>query len=535
MSQQQAPVLHPNVAQARQALLQFDPTTAARLCRERMAQEPRDANARLTLSDAQLLNGDFEGAVQTLKAAIEKFPGQAIIHFKLGQAYFREGLATEALEQADAALRLHPDLDAAVSLKASTMLRQGKDAKVRKILAPHIRAETPPPWTGPVIMRTLHRLDEYETAVEFSGRFASLYGEDQQHRAQYRGVMFERARALERLDRYDEAFEAATTANTVFPSAIDRSLEHRRLLAIEQMTTRERLANYPKAEVSGDDPPIVFIIGMPRSGSTLLERMLDAHPDVSGLDEDSSIHRVLYGMHQLAADPATTGQYPAGMSRWTPAMVAEAREDALRTMRLRSGPGRIWVNKNLGNAQHIAAISLLFPEARFLLTRRNPADTCLSCWMEPLGLPGSGNAWAADLVEAGWYHRRLDLSVERQREASDVRLMDVVYEDLVDDQEATIRKVLEFIGLEWNDSVLSFHQSKKVVRTLSFDQVNKPVYRKSVDRAARYGERLDPLRAILAADPLSDIPAPPPPPEGQQQVVQLPPVPRRRRRSGPTA
>ena len=130
--------------------------------------------------------------------------------------------------------------------------------------------------------------------------------------------------------------------------------------------------------------------------------------------------------------------------------------------------------------------------------RRDPVDTCLSAWMEPLG--GTGTGYASRLEDLGWYHRRFDAIVDHWRAVTDLPILELHYEHLVADQRAATESLLTHAGLPWDGACLEFHRVKRVEQTLSFDQVRRPLSSGSVGRAERFGERLAPLRAALAAD-----------------------------------
>lgn len=485
------PRIHPLVQQARAALYRGNPAAAAQLCQQRLDETPRDANARLTLSDAQLMVGRTEDAIESLRTAARHVPNDPMVHIKMAQAMYREGRLGEALDACDQAIKLQPRLDAAIAMKGQVLSRQGKHTRAIKVLKPGLDAASPAPWYGLPVMQSLIALERYDDAEAFGQRYVAAHEDKPQ---QLREVLFELARVRERLDRPDEAFETADRANSVLPPAWDRSAETVRLNELQSSQTRDALAAMPTADVPADAPPVVLIVGMPRSGSTLVERILHAHPDATGIGEHPAIHRVLYALH--GGEDPTSVPYPAALASMTPAQVAAARDSMLHAMRLAGGRGRVVVNKNLGNILHLGALSRIIPEIRVVRTVRDPLDTCLSCWMEPLGM--AGTAYASSFEDLAWYHHRLEGFAAHWRDHLDVPMLDLSYESLVADPEAGVRSLLEFVGLPWNDACMKFHEVKRVERTLSFDQVTKPMYTTSVKRAEKFGERLDPLRTALA-------------------------------------
>lgn len=485
--------IHPLVTQARAAVAAGNLQAAARAVQQRLAETPGDVNARLTLADIQLAAGHPAEAIATMRQAIRAVPDNPLMHVKLGHMLVRESRWPEALDAADRALKLDPACTPAVAVKCTVFERQDKYAKAERLLSRELRAERPHPDIGPTAMRILVHAGRTDDAIAFAERF------EQAHSAESRSlreVRFERARAHERAGDVDAAVAAAERANRTAAPPYDRAAEAARLDAIVAATGRAAMDAMPAAPLVGDEPPIVFIVGMPRSGSTLIERILHAHPDATGIGEDPTIHRAAYGLHLRGPGWAP---YPDCLALLTQDVVAEARAEALTAMRTRGGRGRVIVNKGLGNALHLGLVSRLFPEARIIHARRDPVDTCLSCWMEPLG--GGGTAYAGRLEDLGWYHRRLESMMDHWRSVTDLPILDVHYESLVADQHGITEAILDHAGLAWNDACLEFHRVKRVEQTLSFDQVRRPLYDSSVGRAARFGAHLDPLRAALAETP----------------------------------
>jgi tetratricopeptide (TPR) repeat protein len=484
--------VHPLVRRARAALAQGHLQIAATLVQQRLEEFSGDANALMTLADIQLVSGHGSAAIETMRQAVRRVEGNPLLHAKLAHMLLRESRWTDALDAADRALKLDPACMPAIAVKCTVFERQDRYAKAERLLAPHIAADRPNADIGPTAMRVLLHAGRLEEAVAFADRYERSHPEDTRT---LREVRFELARAHERGGDLDAAFAAVEQANRTAAPRWDRAAEAARFDAITAATPRAAMDAMPVADPGDDAPPIVFIVGMPRSGGTLLERILHAHPDASGIGEDPAIHRVAYGLHRHLGGGSP---YPASLAMLTAEAVAAVRGEALAEMRKRSGRGRVIVSKALGNALHLGLISRLFPEARVVHARRDAMDTCLSGWMEPLGGPGSG--YASRLEDLGWYHRRLDAMLEHWRHVTDLPILDVQYEHLVADQRAVTESLLAHAGLPWNDACLEFHRVKRVEQTLSFDQVRRPLYGGSVGRAARYGERLDPLRAALAGE-----------------------------------
>ncbi len=248
----------------------------------------------------------------------------------------------------------------------------------------------------------------------------------------------------------------------------------------------------PSAEAS--ELP-VFIVSMPRSGSTLVERIIHSHPQCFGAGEVPYLHNI---SRELSGRLHTDVRYPMCMTAATQEQIDIAAAEYLKTIKRLSPRAARITNKELRNYMHMGFAHALLPKARFIHVWRDPMDVCLSCYMERLA-PGEA-PFTSDLRNLGLYFREYVRLFRHWRQVLGADLLEINYEDLVSDQEAVSRRIIEFLDLPWDDACLEFHQSRRFDRTLSFDQVRRPMYRSSVGRGDRFGAVLDPLREALGPD-----------------------------------
>ena len=288
------------------------------------------------------------------------------------------------------------------------------------------------------------------------------------------------------LGRDDDAWTAYDAANRL----------QRRSIAYDEGAALGLLAriagSFPAgllAAPPGDPTPgPVFIIGLPRSGSTLAERMLGGHPAVRALGESNAF--------ALARAEALGGRVPF------PEGAAGLGAEELRRLgevyrrRTGTGPGLRAVNKMLGNFAYAGFIRLAMPGARFIHVARDPMDNCLSCYFE---LFAQGHPYCYDLGELGRFRRAHDRLMAHWREAlPEGVLLEASYERLVEAPEAEARRMLAHLGLDWDPACLAFARREGAVRTASVAQVRQPLYRSSVGRWRRWEQRLGPLKNALA-------------------------------------
>lgn len=236
----------------------------------------------------------------------------------------------------------------------------------------------------------------------------------------------------------------------------------------------------------------VFIVGMPRSGTTLIEQIVSSHPQVMGAGELSALRFVIEG----------SGRFPDGIPEMADDAAARhfqqlGRDYLSRITPLAQARARL-VDKMPGNFLYAGLIPLILPGARIIHARRDPVDTCLSCYTK---LFGGEQLFTYDQAELGGFYRHYERLMAHWREVlpSD-RFIEVDYEAVVDNLEDEARRLVDFLGLSWDDACLNFHDNRRVVRTASVNQVRQPIYKTSKGRWQSYAGYLGPLLEALGID-----------------------------------
>jgi tetratricopeptide (TPR) repeat protein len=302
------------------------------------------------------------------------------------------------------------------------------------------------------------------------------------------GLHFALGQVLERQQCDDEAFTAFAEGNRLKRQSLcsrPESSPPRLLrahaesaLRVAETFSRPFIERRRGLGLSTDAP--IFIVGMPRSGSTLVEQVLASHPKVTALGETAALTRLL--------ERGMIGEDRDGLRS-----LGRRYLEAIRGRGWR-GRGR-FVDKTLENYLHVGAIALMFPRAVILHTVRDPVDTCLSCFRQ---LFAQGAETLYDLGEIGAEYVAYRRMMDHWRQVLPGRVVDVDYEAMVDKPEDTIRwLVATACGLDWNDACLRFYETRSPVRTASSAQVREPVFRGSLNRWRRYERHLAPLFTAL--------------------------------------
>ena len=299
-------------------------------------------------------------------------------------------------------------------------------------------------------------------------------------------VQFERGRILDGLGRYDDAFDAFTSANALIRD------HHRRynpaagdgMRASWLTDARDLDRDVVRARTrgpAGESP--IFLVGFPRSGTTLMDQMLDAHPALQVLEEKPALEAVVKSV--------------ANMPRGYPAALAGCDDGTLDNLRgiywqavnreITRKPGTRLVDKYPFNLVRIHLGMMLFPDARWIFAIRHPCDVVLSCFMQNFGFTDTTHGFWSIGQAASIYCQVMDLWLE-QRARLRPDCFDLRYEDLVDDFEGRARDLVGFLGLEWSDAVLAYrrHAQSRRIATPSYSQVVQPIYRTAMGRWKRY-------------------------------------------------
>ena len=450
-------------------------------------RDPAHAQARANLAAARSYRGDFAGATRTLLEAFRQRPQDTQIQVQLGNTLIQNGNLDTAARMFTRALHIDPEqLDAAAGL-ATVWERQGRAADARALIEPLVEAGHRKPnllsvW-GLCCRRTgdLDRpVDILEAALQDSLPAGArvvlghVLGDIHDKRGDPAGAMRAHRQANEADHRpYDAALHARIT---------DITIARTRRCDVERWARARPIPG----------PRLVFIVGMPRSGTSLTEQILGAHPDIHPAGEREEIPRLVESLSQKFA-PDEPGW--VGMAE---SLGTETLTDAARWYRQRVCTGaegaRFVTDKMPLNYRYLPLLSRMFPEASFIHTLRDPLDNALSCYFASFNF---AYAFTNRLDSLGYWLRDHDRLLRHWECELDAPLHIFPYEELVADLEGRTRSLLAFLDLPWNEACLDFHNSRRAVKTASYDQVRRPIYGTSVGRAAPYRALLEPLVEAL--------------------------------------
>lgn len=427
-------------------------------------------------------------AIETLRSVVQQYPQNPDACVRLGNVLVQDGQFSKALEVFQEALTRDPACAAAYFNASVALAILGQHEKA---LAACRRAlQLDPTLNAYYQLASLGGLENDAQHLAFAEqRAAATEGVPLASRID---ACFAVARVYDHKQDYDRAFRYLEKGNRLKRGTLEFSIatETRRIDAIIEFFTPEFSARFT-GRIESDLEPI-FIVGMPRSGSTLLEQMLAAHPAVTACGE---------------LDYMTDIAHEVGLKWWSdrpsaPGSDAEIIEDLYRAVKkyrqsvssLFKGQGR-FTDKMLGNFLLLGLAHLMFPRAALLHIRRQPLDLCFSCYEH---LFTGHIPYAYDLVELGQYYQLYEKLMRHWHAVfPPKRILEVDYESLVKNPETEIRRVLDYCRLPFDAHCLQHDKVQRPVNTASHSQVRKPVYHTSVDRWRNYAEHLRPLAEIL--------------------------------------
>jgi tetratricopeptide (TPR) repeat protein len=461
---------------------------AEQLLRRALARAPDFVAARTDLGQLLREQDRFAEAVECLRAAVATEPDNARTHFLLGGTYAPAGLTFDAIASYRRALQLNPRHAGAWLGLAHTLKTVGRTAEA--VDAYHESAKLRP--NNGEIYWSLANLKTYRFSDQEIAAMEEKLGSGGLSRLSEVNMRFALGKAWEDRGDYERAWEHYSAGNRRRREEEWYDPVHTEVLndAIRRVFDAGFLS--ARAGAGEPDPAPIFIVGLPRSGSTLLEQILASHSDVEGTAELPYIGRVASSLNLNRADGVN---YPAAVRELDAAHLRRLGQDYLRLahMHRRRGTPR-FVDKMPNNFPHVGFIHLILPNARIIDARRDPLDTCVSCYRQ---LFARGQPFTYDLVDIGEYYLEYRRMMDHWHAVLPGQVLTVQYEELIADFEPQVRRLLDFCGLPFEENCLRFHETERPVRTASAQQVRRPLNTEAIGRWRHYERHLDELKAVL--------------------------------------
>jgi tetratricopeptide (TPR) repeat protein len=429
-------------------------SAAIEACRKAIGQNADFADGHCNLGLALRQAGDGAAAAEAFQTAIRIDPEFAEAHNNLGIVYMDEGDMERAMECFREALKLDSRM-AASSLNMSRARNFGESDL-------------------PEISRIEGLLENNDVSDE--GRM---------------NLHFALGKMFDDCARYDKAFEHFRAANRFKRKRVRFDGAHFQAWSAKFLDVFTPAYFEDHAGLGDTSHRPVFIVGMPRSGTTLIEQILASHPQVYGADELTTIFDIVCALERRASGDVN---YPDNVPDLDPGALQWGARQYLDKLQSIDGQAARVTDKMPTNFFHLGIIAAMLPGARIIHCRRDALDVCLSNYVQMFA---EGHYYSYDLSDIAVYYRGYERIMSHWREVLPIRLYEVQYEELIEDQERISRELIDYLGLDWDERCLAFHQTKRVVRTASNWQVRQPMYKTARNRWKNYEKNLAQLKADL--------------------------------------
>ena len=509
------------VATAAQAFARGQTEEAEKICRQVLREHPNEVDAmRLLASIANKLE-QRDDAIVLLERAVELKPKFAGAWADLAETYTESEKFGEALDAVQRVIKLQPNMPFGHMIRGSILGK--KDDHEGAINAFKEALEIEPEHIGSNMglgntLKTIGRYDEavksYKKCIEAQPLFSEAYWslanlktysfDDDEIKNMEKHVQGQDltpaskaffhiaiANAKEKQMKYGEAWYHFHTGNELrrtseIYDSVTTQVTHDALIE----TFDEEFVNSTKGSGCQSDAPI-FILGLPRSGSTLIEQILASHSQVEGTRELPDIS--LLGRRLTKSKPPGI-KYPDAVKHMTDEEKIEYGESYLKTSkRYRTDKPR-FIDKMPNNFAHIGFIKTILPNAKIINAKRHPLDSCVSSFKQ---LFYKGQSWSYDLFEIGEYYLEYERMMDHWHSLYPGEIYDIQYENIVNNQEDESRALIEYCGLDWEDSCLRFYENKRSVNTASSEQVRQPIYKGAMYAWKNYESEIGALKDIL--------------------------------------
>ncbi len=460
------------------------------ICEDLLRSDKNDADAWYVLSRVHIINGRYAEAVKLLKKCLARHPKEIRFLTAIGGAYTADAKHDLAIEAFNKALKLNPrDVHTLAGL-VGAYEKLGDIETGKQLLEPVLDLCAADSYLGRAYALIAMADKRPQDAVNMLVKNGSVGPIP-------RASCYILGKAYEQLKDYDNSFRAYTLANQaeVVPFDLDKFIAE--IDELIEVFSPKNLARLPRATI--DSARSVFVTGRPRSGTTLVSKIIAAHPSSADVGEITTSTDIVEQMNLLIESTLPYPKTVLDLDQNDVNTLGAKYLAAVETVAGWKAP-RI-VDKNLYTPFHLGLLNLLLPQAHVVHCRRDPIDNSLACYTEQL--IGS-YTYANDLRSLGLTHWLTERLWRHWHETLDIAILDVNYEDVVEDQEGMSRKIIEFVGLPWDDACLKFYEAERdkprstAALTYSYDQVRKPVYKTSIGRAKGFEQHLAPLFEALA-------------------------------------
>ncbi len=454
-----------------------------------VADHPNAFDAWFNLGVVQHLEGLLSAAGVSLQQAITLRPHSAEAHVALGLLFFDRHEVSSAFAEMDRALTLDPHNAETLAQKASMLRNSGDGEEAARYFRKAIQLQ---PHYGEAYHALASLRKQTRNETHLSRDVEGMEGAYQSSQTSPHDRMligFALGKVFDDLGEYDKAFGYFEQANRSQRQSFSYSTERQaRFFRRHEEGLGQAFQEHCVGQAVDDTTPI-FILGMPRSGTSLVEQILASHPAVFGAGEVEYTRVFVETVQKITGHP-----FPQKILKIPPRKFKELGRTYIDLLKSNSSGAQRVTDKLPHNFLRIGMLAAVMPHAKIILCERDPVDNCLSIYQQYFA---AAHGYASDLTELGEYYSLYRSMMFFWQQLLPRRIYRIGYEELVTDTEQQVNKLLAYCELPFHPSCLSFHETERIVNTPSANQVREPVYRHAIARWRNYESHLEPLRLAL--------------------------------------
>jgi tetratricopeptide (TPR) repeat protein len=438
----------------------------------------------------RLLHEDdrLEEAIECFKRAIKMEPDNAMLYDLLAYSLSPAALTYESIEAHQKAIELNPKLASSWLGLGHTLKTVGRQEEA--IEAYHQCSKLEPNFG--MVHWSLANLKTYQFTDEEIADMETRVADENVNGESEVNFLFALAKAYEDRKDYDKAWRYYDEGNSLrrmqeVYDPVDTQVANDTSISV---FNKELLQQ--NTGIGNTDPAVIFIVGLPRSGSTLIEQILASHSLVEGTSELPYVSRITRSLNRNRADGIN---YPQAVRELEQRHFEALGKDYIKYCKMHRTEGTpYFIDKNPNNFPSIGLIHMMLPNAKIIDARRHPMDACFSGYRQ---LFAKGQPFTYDLTDIGEYYLQYQRMMDYWHEVLPGRVLTVQYEEVVTDFENQVRRILEYCNLPFEESCLNFYDTDRPIRTASSEQVRQPIYTQSLHRWRLYEQHLDELKEVL--------------------------------------
>lgn len=460
--------------------------------------QPKNIPVRMDYVQVLRKRQKFEMALQQAKQLLAMQPDNPQFQSLYAIECMQTGDYNKALDYFDRALRRLPNDPITLTSKGHALKTKGdtEEAIASYRAALSAKVAHGEAWYSLANLKTVRFTDDDIEAMSHQAKLPQLLAQDRIY------LYFAMGKAFEDNQDYDRSFEFYRMGNDLKKAQsrykaeqTTEEFDHQKDVVTPALVKRLQGSGCPA-------PDPIFIVGLPRAGSTLLEQILSSHSQVDGTLE---LPNVLSLVHSIRRGErfGDGNHYPEALANISPEQYTEFGEDYIRDTKIHRQNAPYFIDKMPNNFRHIGLIKLMLPNAKIIDARRHPMACCFSGYKQ---LFAEGQEFSYSLEDIGHYYRDYVKLMDYWQQLFPGQILHVQYENVVDDFENQVRRILDYCGLDFEPACLSFHKTERAVRTASSEQVRQPLYRSGLEQWRHFDAHLDPLKEALGQEILKRYP-----------------------------